>query len=113
MDAIIENHTILQALLCEAFCKVLVYAKSFLQSKLSTNTTKCTTFTTKSSLKWTLYWFIAASSSANACAFNPSSIPFVCESNLADDAAVPNDELVEDRAETPLFTFFWLLLFVR
>lgn len=53
---------------------------------------------------------MAASSSANTCAFKPSSIPLLCESNLADDAAVPKDELVEERAETPLFTFFWLLL---
>lgn len=49
---------------------------------------------------------MAASSSAKTCAFKPSSIPFECESNLDDDAAVPNDELVEERAETPLFTFF-------
>lgn len=38
-------------------------------------------------------------------------MPLLCDSNFADEAAVPNDELVEERAETPLFTFFWLLLF--
>lgn len=37
-------------------------------------------------------------------------MPFECDSNRADAAAVPNDELVEDRADTPLFMFFWLLL---
>ena len=54
---------------------------------------------------------MAASSSAKTWAFKPSSMPLLCDSNFADDAAVPNDELVEERAETPLFTFFWLLLF--
>lgn len=54
---------------------------------------------------------MAASSSANAWAFKLSSMPFVCESNLVDEAAVPNDELVEERAETPLFTLFWLFHF--
>jgi hypothetical protein len=49
---------------------------------------------------------MAASSSANTCAFKLSSMPLLCESNFADEAAVPNDELVEERAETPLFTFF-------
>lgn len=59
----------------------------------------------------TLYWFIAASSSARAWALIASSMPFACCSKRADAAAVPNDELVEDRADTPLFMFFWLLLF--
>ncbi len=53
---------------------------------------------------------MAASSSANACAFSDSSMPLAWLSNRVDAAAVPNDELVEDRADTPLFTFFWLLL---
>ena len=35
-----------------------------------------------------------------------SSMPFACESNFVDAAAVPNEELVEERAETPLFTLF-------
>lgn len=52
---------------------------------------------------------MAASSSAKAWAFNCSSIPLVV-SNLLEAAAVPNEELVEDRAETADFTFFWLLL---
>ena len=63
----------------------------------------------KCSSNSTLYWFIAASSSANICCFNPSSIPLLGCSNLVDEAIVPNAELVEDRAETPLFTFLWLL----
>lgn len=74
----------------------------------------CSNFFNEKSIwgKETLYWFMAASSSANTCAFKLSSMPLLCDSNFADDAAVPNDELVEERAETPLFTFFWLLFSV-
>lgn len=52
---------------------------------------------------------MAASSSASAWAFTVSSMPFVCVSKRVEAAAVPNEELVEDRADTPLFMFFWLL----
>lgn len=53
---------------------------------------------------------MAASSSANAWALTLSSMPFGWASKRVDAAAVPNDVLVEDRADTPLFMFFWLLL---
>lgn len=64
----------------------------------------------KSNLKiniLTLNWFIAASSSANACSFKLSSIPFACESSRP--LAMPNALLVVDKADTPDRTFFWLL----
>lgn len=51
-----------------------------------------------------------ASSSASACALTASSMPLELFSNRVLAAAVPNEELVEDRAETPLFMFLWLLL---
>lgn len=61
----------------------------------------------------TRYWFMAASSSAKACALTASSMPpLACVSKRVDAAAVPNEELVEERADTALFTFFWLLFFV-
>lgn len=56
---------------------------------------------------------MAASSSASACALTDSSMPLACVSKRVDAAAVPNDELVEERADTALFTFFWLLVFVN
>lgn len=40
-------------------------------------------------------------------------MPLACVSKRVDAAAVPNDELVEERADTALFTFFWLLFFVN
>lgn len=52
---------------------------------------------------------MAASSSASACALTASSMPFVCVSKRVEAAAVPNEELVEERADTALLTFFWLL----
>lgn len=56
---------------------------------------------------------MAASSSAKACALTASSMPpLACVSKRVDAAAVPNEELVEERADTALFTFFWLLFFV-
>lgn len=51
-----------------------------------------------------------ASSSASACALTASSMPLELFSNRVLAAAVPKEELVEDRAETPLFMFLWLLL---
>lgn len=39
-------------------------------------------------------------------------MPFEVFSNFVDAAAVPNEELVEDRADTPLFMFLWLLFLV-
>lgn len=55
-----------------------------------------------------------ASSSARAWALTASSIPLLLLfSNRVDAAAVPKDELVEDRADTPLFMFLWLLLLVH
>jgi hypothetical protein len=49
---------------------------------------------------------MAASSSARTLAFKDSSMPLEGLSNLVDAAAVPNEELVEERADIPLFTFF-------
>jgi len=56
-----------------------------------------------SATQLTLYWFMAASSSASTWALSCSSMPLVL-SNLLEAAAVPNAELVEERAETADFT---------
>lgn len=54
-----------------------------------------------------------ASSSARACALIASSIPSELFSKRVEAAAVPNEVLVEDRTDTALFMFLWLLLLVN
>lgn len=61
----------------------------------------------------TLYWFMAASSSASACCLSVSSMnsadaPLALSRRL-DAATLPNDDDVEDKAPITLATFFWAL----
>lgn len=56
----------------------------------------------------TLYWFMAASSSARACCLSPSSIPFPYWS-LRDDAAdPPNAELRNDEPNVNQMAKNWI-----
>lgn len=60
-------------------------------------------------IEQTLNWFMAASSSARAWSFRFSSMPLAGVSKRPLATTFPKALLVEDNADTPDLTFFWLL----